>query len=69
VQKHGHKYTISARNQVGRHGLYFGHYSRVFVAPENAQNAETKHQSGAVGCTVEDNNKKSNNAKDKMWIV
>jgi hypothetical protein len=33
---------------VGRHGLYSGHYSRVFVAPENAQNTETKHQSVAV---------------------
>jgi hypothetical protein len=29
-------------------GLYSGHYSRVFVAPTNARNAETKHQSGAV---------------------
>jgi hypothetical protein len=29
-------------------GLYSGHYSRVFVAPANARNAETKHQSGAV---------------------
>ncbi len=33
---------------MGRHGLYSGHYSGVFVAPENAQNTETKHQSGAV---------------------
>ncbi len=31
-----------------RHGLYSGHYSEVFVAPKNAQNAETKHQSEAV---------------------
>jgi hypothetical protein len=29
-------------------GLYSGHYSGVFVAPTNAQNAETKHQSGTV---------------------
>ncbi len=29
-------------------GLYSGHYSGVFVAPMNARNAETKHQSGAV---------------------
>ncbi len=29
-------------------GLYSGHYSRVFVAPTNAQNAETKRQSEAV---------------------
>ncbi len=31
-----------------RHGLYSGNYSGVFVAPKNTQNAETKHQSGAV---------------------
>ncbi len=47
-QKHKHKFYIGACNQVGRHGLYSGHYYRVFVAPKNAQNAETKHQSGAV---------------------
>jgi hypothetical protein len=29
-------------------GLNSRHYSRVFVAPTNAQNAETKHQSVAV---------------------
>jgi hypothetical protein len=29
-------------------GLYSGHYSGVFIAPENARNAETKHQSEAV---------------------
>ncbi len=33
---------------MGRHGLYSGQYSKVFVAPKNAWNAETKHQSGAV---------------------
>ncbi len=48
VQKHGHESTISKHHQVGRHGLYSGHYSGVFVAPTNTQNAETKRQSGAV---------------------
>jgi hypothetical protein len=48
VQKHGHESTFSDRNQVGRHGLYSGHYSGVFVASENARKAETKHQSGTV---------------------
>jgi hypothetical protein len=36
VQKHGHECIISrlaTRNQVGRHGLYPGHYSGIFVAP------------------------------------
>ncbi len=33
---------------MGRHGLYSWHYSKVFVAPKNTQNAETKHQSGDV---------------------
>jgi hypothetical protein len=42
VQKHGHESTISKHHQVGRHGLYSGHYSGVFVAPTNARNAETK---------------------------
>jgi hypothetical protein len=42
-QKHKYEFYIGAHNQVGRHGLYSGHYSRVFVAPKNAQNAETKH--------------------------
>jgi hypothetical protein len=36
------------RNQVGRQGLYSGHYSGVFVTPENARNAENKCQSGVV---------------------
>ncbi len=48
VQKHGHKWTITKRNQVRRHGLYSGHYSGVFIAPKIAQNAETKRQAGAV---------------------
>ncbi len=43
-----HKFYIGMRNQVGRHGLYSRHYSGVFVAPKNAQNAETKRWSGAV---------------------
>ncbi len=33
---------------MGRHGLYSGHSSGVFLAPKNAQNAEIKRQSGAV---------------------
>ncbi len=48
VQKHGYECIISNRNQVGRHGLYLGHYSGIFLAPKNTQNAETKHQSVAV---------------------
>jgi hypothetical protein len=40
--------SILARNQVGRHRVYLGHYSRIFIAPKNARNAETKHWSGAV---------------------
>ncbi len=48
MQKCEHKFYIGVRNQVGRYGLYSGHYPEVFVAPENAQNAETKCWSGAV---------------------
>ncbi len=48
VQKHGHKCILGARNQVRRHRMYPGHYSGVFVVPENAQNAETKRQSRTV---------------------
>ncbi len=36
MQKHGHECIISGlatRNQVGRHGLYSGYYSGIFVAP------------------------------------
>jgi hypothetical protein len=40
--------SILACNQVGRHRVYSGHYPRIFVAPKNAPNAETKRQSGAV---------------------
>jgi hypothetical protein len=39
---------LLARNQVGRHWVYSGHNPRIFVAPKNAQNAETKRWSGAV---------------------
>jgi hypothetical protein len=28
--------------------VYSGHFPGTFVAPKNAQNAETKHRSGAV---------------------
>ncbi len=31
-----------------RHWVYSGHYPRIFVAPKNARNAETKRWSGAV---------------------
>ncbi len=31
-----------------RHWVSSGHYPRIFVAPKNARNAETKHQLGAV---------------------
>ncbi len=40
--------SILARNQLGRHWVYSGHYPRIFVAPKNARNAETKRRSGAV---------------------
>jgi hypothetical protein len=40
--------SILARNQAGRHWVYSGHYPRIFVAPKNAPNAETKRWSGAV---------------------
>jgi hypothetical protein len=40
--------SILARNQVGRHWVYSGHYPRIFVASKNARNAETKRQAGAV---------------------
>ena len=40
--------SILARNQARRHWVYSGHYPRIFVAPKNAQNAETKRRSGAV---------------------
>jgi hypothetical protein len=40
--------SILARNQVGRHRVYPGHYPRIFVASKNTRNAETKCQSVAV---------------------
>ncbi len=40
--------SILARNQVGRHSVHPGYYPRIFIAPKNAQNAETKRRSGAV---------------------
>ncbi len=36
MQKHGHQCIISGlatHNQVGRHGLYPGHYSEIFITP------------------------------------
>jgi hypothetical protein len=39
-------YSILARSQARRHWVYSGHYPGTFDAPKNAQNAETKHQSG-----------------------
>jgi hypothetical protein len=48
AQKRKHKFYIGMLNQVRRHGLYSGHYSRVFIAPKNAKNTETKHWSGTV---------------------
>jgi hypothetical protein len=41
-------FSILARIQAGRHWVYSGHYPRIFVAPMNAQNAETNHRSRAV---------------------
>ncbi len=43
-----HLISILARNQARRHWVYSGHYPRIFIAPKNAQNAETKRRSGAV---------------------
>jgi hypothetical protein len=40
--------SILARNQARRHWVYSRHYPRLFVAPNNAQNAETNRWSGAV---------------------
>jgi hypothetical protein len=39
---------LARRNWVERDWVYFGHCPRIFVAPKNAQNAETKCWSGAV---------------------
>ncbi len=50
TQNRGHEFHMGTCDQVGRHEPYSGHYSGVFIAPKNAQNAKTKHQhqSGAV---------------------
>jgi hypothetical protein len=48
VQSPQHLISILARNQARRHWVYSGHYPRIFAAPKNARNAETKHRSGAV---------------------
>ncbi len=48
AQSAKHLISILARDQARRHWVYSGHYPRIFVAPKNAQNAETKRQSGAV---------------------
>ncbi len=41
-------FILARRNWVERHWVYSGHYPRIFVAPKNARNAETKRGSGAV---------------------
>jgi hypothetical protein len=46
--EHATQISMLARNQKRRHWVYSGHYPGTFVAPKNAQNAETKHWSGAV---------------------
>jgi hypothetical protein len=48
AQSAQHLISILARNQVRKHWVYSGHYLRIFVPPKNAQNAESKRQSGAV---------------------
>jgi hypothetical protein len=48
TQSAQHLISILARSQARRHWVYSGHYPRIFVAPKNAQNAETKHRSRAV---------------------
>ncbi len=40
--------SILDRNQAGGHWVYSRHYPRIFIAPKNAWNAETKRWSGAV---------------------
>jgi hypothetical protein len=48
AQSAQHLISILTCYQARRHWVYSGHYPRIFVAPKNAQNAETKHWSGAV---------------------
>jgi hypothetical protein len=50
AQSAQHLISILARNQARRHWVYSGHYPRIFVAPNNARNTETKHRSGAGLC-------------------
>ncbi len=48
TQSAQHLILILARNQARRLWVYSGHYPRIFVAPKNARNAETKRWSGTV---------------------
>jgi hypothetical protein len=48
AQSAQHLISIFAHNQARRHWVYSGHYPRIFVAPKNTRNAETKRRSGAV---------------------
>jgi hypothetical protein len=43
-----HLISILAGNQARRHWVYSGHYPRIFVAPKNVRNAETKRRLGAI---------------------
>ncbi len=42
------KLMLARKNWAERHWEYSRHYSRIFVTPKNAQNAETKRLLGAV---------------------
>jgi hypothetical protein len=46
--EHATLISMLAHNQLRRHWVYSKHYPGTFVAPKNAQNAETKRWSGAV---------------------
>jgi hypothetical protein len=41
-------FILARRNWAERHWMYSGHYPRIFVAPKNAQNTETKRWLGTV---------------------
>jgi hypothetical protein len=41
-------FILARRNWAERHWVYSEYYSRIFVAPKNTRNTETKHQPGAV---------------------
>jgi hypothetical protein len=41
-------FILARRSWAERHWVYSGHFPRIFVAQENAQNTETKRQSRAV---------------------